>query len=151
MQYINSKRGGSIASDAVVELVTCNTFDQMSQLSTNSVTGGAWGKKTAPRKKAAPKKRRVVRGGSDCDPSAATSVFDSYAIGPATVPSGTPALNNGSIDYSTVQGSVLTSLAQSPPSVVDAYHNIILPSYLPDNQIAMKMQFGGMVPCMCDS
>lgn len=123
-------KGGSIASDAVVRFVECKTFDSMNNAATNIVTGGS--KKS---RKARPRKRH----GGDCDLSSSASFMDAYTIGPATVPSTTPALGVG-LDYHGVQASVLNALSQTPPQVTDTYHNIIYPDYIVKNNISLQSQ-----------
>ena len=145
-------KGGSLASDSVVNLVSCDTFEQMSQLSTNSFGGAA--KRSKKRTSSQRKPKNKQRGGaSDCSDCVDTniSLMDSYTIGPATVPGGLPATNQGFVDYSSVQGSVLTSLSQTPPTVLDTYQSVIIPQYLPQNAISLQMQFGGnaSLGCMC--
>lgn len=137
--------GGSSASDAVIELVKCDTFEQMSRMASNGLVGGK--KKKVPSKKLQPRRGRRMRGG-ECD-NTSTSLLDSYTLGPLTVPSGIPAVNDGAIDYSTVQGSVLRALAATPADVSQTYNNVLIPSYLTDNNIKTVMQFGGMSSHAC--
>jgi hypothetical protein len=122
-----TQSGGSLASDSVVDFVSCKTFENMNKAATNTV-GGA-------------KKRRkqLKKKGGDCDMTASASFMDSYIIGPATVPSSLPASGTG-LDYQGVQSSVLNALAQTPPHVKDTYHNIIYPDYIVKNNINLQSQ-----------
>lgn len=141
-------KGGSLASDNVVSLVSCDTFEQMNSRATNSVTGGGlWPKRKTTKAKSG-KKSKAQRGGSDCPPTT-TSMLDSYVLGPASVPSGIPMVNDGTLGTS-MQASVLMSLSQQPPDVTATYHSIIYPDEFVANNIMVKSMTGGNGGCLCD-
>lgn len=150
----NSKqRGGSLASDNVVSLVSCDTFSQMNQQATNQLAGGGRGRVKAAKPKSHKKKQsgRGQRGGSDCTSSTA-SMLDAYTIGPASVPSTLPGVNDGTLGSTNIQASVLASLSYQPQSVTDTYHSIVYPDEFVANNIMVKSMSGGdPAGCMCDA
>lgn len=124
------RKGGSIASDNVVSLVTCDTFNKMNVEATN-IAGGCKCKqaKTKSTNKSGKTKRKTVSktGGSQCD-AVNTSYLDSYLLSPLNIVTNMPA-STSAIDYSQVQASVLQSLAQQPYNI-SFVNNITYPNTL---------------------
>jgi hypothetical protein len=108
------QKGGSYASDTVVDLITCATFESMD--ATNIV-------------------------GGSCDVSTVSTPVSTIGMGLGSVPNGMPSANHASINYAGVQSSVLSSLAAVTPSVTDAAYQMLFPSNL--QNVPVQMQFGG--------
>lgn len=121
-------KGGSLASDAVVTLVTCSTFDQMSAMANDVVSS--------------------YKGGS-CADSGSVSAMDSYVLGAASVPGTAPAAGAG-ISYAGVQASVLSTLAAEAPSMISSYQNVVYPDVFVNKNIQVATMTGGSAECgMC--
>jgi hypothetical protein len=103
------QRGGSYASDAVVNLITCETFDSMN--ATNQV-------------------------GGDCGVVSVSTPMSSMSL--SSVPNGLPSANHASINYAGVQSSVLSSLAAVTPAVTDSAYSLLFPENLQGVDVKMQ-------------
>lgn len=131
----SNKQGGSLASDAVVSLVSCDTFEQMNNLATNKFSGGKKQPKKTPKPQVKKQVKKQYHGGHNCDDIMTSSALDQYVLGPASLPRGLPGVNEATFDYANVQASVLASLSHQAPTLSSTYHNVVYPDYFVNENI----------------
>lgn len=163
--------GGSIASDNVVRVVTCDTFSQMDKLFTNEMVGGsgeqdiesikvynsqlAGAKKRTSKKKStgAKKGSRSQKGGSSCDVQIVNDLPSTYSVNPANIPLTVADGNTGALDMSRISQYVFDGVAQQSAINNSVFNKVYFPEYisehLPDLQQSggKKKQRGGCAPC----
>lgn len=148
------RRGGSLASDAVVKAVSCDTFAKMD--ASNQFGGmfgdikvfNAAGGKSKKTKKGLKQSKGLKKGGTACD--ANLPVFKTI-VDP---PSSSPTENLSSLSYDQVASGVIESLKAQVADGSLMQNSIAFPENWSKMQVyapgvAPIVQGGGQPSCMC--
>ena len=107
-------RGGSVASDSVINKLDCQTFANLN--STNQVAGNGIGTFKFVNARGG---RKMMRGG-DCSAETVTTT-------PVLPPSGPSTPSQGTLDYTSVGQSVINALQNEVNSGVTLQNNVFFP------------------------
>jgi hypothetical protein len=136
----NKQQGGSLASDSVIQLVDCDTFDRMSSVATNHVGGSDIGRfklVNAVTNGGA----RKQRGGAACASlEVPQSTLAEYTLRSGNIPTNIANANNASLNYAGVNGSVLKALQAEVATHQDVFNKVAFPASLKSLNL---MQAGG--------
>lgn len=149
--------GGSLASDNVVSIVTCDTFAEMDKNFTNQFGGaeeendnigsikvynselsGGKGKRKTRRPR-----RKGQQGGSTCgDDQIVNDLPSMYSVNPANIPQQIPGDNMGSVEMSRISQYVFDSVANQTALNNAAFNKVYFPEYISEH-VPNLQQSGG--------